>query len=174
MNRPASLSAALSCERSSSPTSSISVTTSLIVNIDISFAGIDELMSAAEGEGELQMRIKKLESVVKRQRSVVREQKDSIAVLIASVDELQRSLACKDTEIARLRGKCGAPSHKESADGDTENIGGLQQELRAQRDETRRVHEQLAASRERERALEAHVAQLQRKHPSPVSILLCP
>ena len=89
---------------------------------------------AAAGEGELQMRIKKLESVVKRQRSVVREQKDSIAVLIASVDELQRSLACKDTEIARLRGECGAPSHKESADGDTENIGGLQQELRAQRD----------------------------------------
>ena len=131
-------------------------------------------VAAAGGEGELQMRIKKLESVVKRQRSVVREQKDSIAVLIASVDELQRSLASKDTEIARLRGKCGAPSHKESADGDTENIGGLQQELRAQRDETRRVHEQLAASRERERALEAHVAQLQRKQPSPVSILLCP
>ena len=131
-------------------------------------------VAAAAGEGELQMRIKKLESVVKRQRSVVREQKDSIAVLIASVDELQRSLACKDTEIARLRGKCGAPSHRESADGDTENIGGLQQELRAQRDETRRVHEQLAASRERERALEAHVAQLQRKQPSPVSILLRP
>ena len=170
-----------SCERSSPPTCSSCPSPFLHFSyIDILFnlvrgdRRVDIRKMAAAGEGELQMRIKKLESVVKRQRSVVREQKDSIAVLIASVDELQRSLACKDTEIARLRGKCGAPSHKESADGDTENIGGLQQELRAQRDETRRVHEQLAASRERERALEAHVAQLQRKQPSPVSILLCP
>jgi len=124
---------------------------------------------ASDGE-----RVKRLESVVKRQREVVKEQQASITSLMEHVDELQDSLKAKEIEIVALREQRAEPhadvvdlpatNHAEHSDSAAEKCTeSLQQELQRQQQKTQKAQDQLAAAHERERALQLHVAQLQRE-----------
>jgi hypothetical protein len=120
-----------------------------------------------DGANDAAVRVKKLESVVKRQRSVVKEQQASISLLIERVEELQASLKSKDDEITSLKEQCVARKHTDSAlpslpDGRPLDPS-LKDELLRHRHEILRMQDQLAAAHEREHALQVHIKQLQRK-----------
>jgi hypothetical protein len=134
-------------------------------------AGDEKEKAAPASATELQ-RVKKLESIVKRQRDVVREQQASITALMEHVDELQAKIASKDAEIIALQERGDVQQDQKAAaaaashgDGGTEEATKLlQQELQRQEQTVQKVQDQLAAAHERERALQLHIAQLQRKN----------
>jgi len=127
----------------------------------------DEKAAPANAE-----RVKKLESIVKRQRDVVREQQASITALMEHVDELQAKVESRDAEIASLREERAVPAPvvgegSPPAARPAEDSVRLQQELRKQEHTMQKLQDQLAAANERERALQLHIAQLQRASPPP-------
>ena len=142
----------------------------------------DEKEKAAPASATEPQRVKKLESIVKRQRDVVREQQASITALMEHVDELQAKIASKDAEIIALQARGDVQQDQKAAadtashgDGGTEDATKrLQQELQRQEQTVQKVQDQLAAAHERERALQLHIAQLQRKNLLCVATKLRP
>ena len=101
------------------------------------------------------------------QRAVVKDQQASITTLMQHVDDLQSSIKAKDAEITSLRDRCAAQhaeiSSRTAPSASSPEDVSLAQELQKQKQNVKRVQDQLTAALERERVLQQHVAQLQRK-----------